>query len=178
MWKRISTKKIFTHPRIELWEDVVELPNGEKTDYLRYDESQSCIVSVLCKREDGKILVQKQLSYPYNKDVYQFPGGRAGIDEKKEVAANRELSEESDVMAGRLELLGKHLLNNRRSTQMDYVFLGTDIKDAPSDCEPEEEDTQNIWMSVEEIDGLIRKGEDVEGNMLCAWAMYKVYKEK
>ena len=55
-WKKISSKEIFKHPRIVLIEDDVKLPNGTKTKYLRF-KKMGDVVSVICQRNDGKILL-------------------------------------------------------------------------------------------------------------------------
>lgn len=34
MWKKLSSKTVFEHPRLTLIEDEVELPSGKKTTYL------------------------------------------------------------------------------------------------------------------------------------------------
>lgn len=34
-WRRLSSRVVFTHPRIVLAEDEVELPDGKRSSYLR-----------------------------------------------------------------------------------------------------------------------------------------------
>ena len=176
MWKTLSTKVLYKHPRLILLEDDIEMENGVIGKYLKFDENRSCVATIICVRDDGKILVQKQLAYPYNKKIFQFPGGGIGKDEDPEIGINRELSEESKIKANKVEFIGKHLLNNRRSTLMNYIYVGTDLIECVADSEPEEENMENLWMSEEEIDDLIRKGEDVEVNMLASWTFYKLRK--
>jgi 8-oxo-dGTP pyrophosphatase MutT (NUDIX family) len=172
MWQKLSSKEIFKHPRLTLIEDKVLLPNGKKTTYLRYKDDGSCAVSIICKRDDGKILLQEEYSYPPNQKLLQFPGGKAAADEKPKDGANRELREESGLKAKKLTLLGTYLSQNRRSASKFFVFLGTDLVEAPLKGD-EEEVIESYWFSESEIDQLIADDKILNAHVLTAWALYK-----
>lgn len=175
MWKKLSSKEIFSHPRLTLIEDEVELPNGTKTKYLKFKDDGSRAGTIICKREDGKILVQKEYSYPPSQKLFQFPGGTISADENLEEGANRELMEEADLKAKNLELIGEYFANNRRSTAKFHVFLATDPAESslPGD---EEEDIESFWFSEQEIDSMIAKGEIINCHLIAAWTFYKLKK--
>ncbi|MFZ5391879.1 MAG: NUDIX hydrolase [Patescibacteria group bacterium] len=170
MWNKLSSKILFTHPRITLIEDEVELSNGDKTNYLRFDNISN-VAAVICKREDGKILMQREYAYPPNQKLFQFPGGAINLDENFENGANRELMEESKIKANNLQFLGKFLINNRRSDAMVYVYIGTGLEESYLDSDIEEE-IENFWFSKEEITAMIREGKIIEQDALAAWAIY------
>lgn len=174
MWKKLSSKKILSHKRIVLIEHEAIAPTGEKTDYLTFEYSNDH-VTMVCKRDDGKILVQKENSFPINKKIYQFPGGGMKSQEKVEEGANRELMEESNLCASKVEVLGSFLINNRRSEEVMYVCLGTELKKDELNGDPEEK-IENYWFSEEEIEVLIKNGEIINSPMLSAWAIYKARK--
>jgi ADP-ribose pyrophosphatase len=176
MWKTLSSKEVFNHPRLKLLEDEVLLPNGVKTDYLRYKDDGSCCVTIIAKNIEGKILLQSEYSYPPNQKIFQFPGGLVPNDEKPEVGANRELMEESDLSANKLELLGSYLLNNRRSSAKMFVYLATDIEEKSLKGDPEEE-IENFWFSEDEIDRMIKNDEISNCHVLSSWCYYKIKKE-
>ena len=146
MWKILSSKEVFNHPRLSLIEDMVELPNGKKTDYLKFKDDGSCAATIICKREDDKILVQREYSHPPKQKLYQFPGGKIEVNEDIQEGANRELMEETDLKANSLELLGNYLANNRKSTAKMYIYLGTNlvIESLRGD---DEEDIESFWFS-------------------------------
>lgn len=176
MWKTLSSKEIFKHPRLSLIEDEVLLPNGQKTTYLKYKYNYSCIVTIVCQREDGKILLQKEYCYPVNQRIYQFPGGKTLANETPEQGANRELMEEAQLKAHDLKLLGSYLANNRRSAVRVYVYLGTKLETATLDKDAEE-DTESFWYSEKEIEELIIKGEIINVHTLAAWTLYRLSKK-
>ena len=74
MWKKLSTKDLLKHKRIHVVEDQVELPSGIKTDYIRLivNGRAPCVIAV---NNEGKILIQREYSYPVNEWLYQFPAG-------------------------------------------------------------------------------------------------------
>jgi ADP-ribose pyrophosphatase len=172
MWKTISSKEIFNHPRLTLVEDEIILPNGHQTSYLKYKDDGGCCVTIIAKKEDGKILLQTEYSYPPNQKFFQFPGGAVLFPEKPEVGANRELMEEAGLMANKLELLGDYFINNRRSSMKMFAFLATDLqeKSLPGDIE---EVIESFWFSEDEIVRMIKNGEIQNIHVLATWSLYK-----
>lgn len=170
-WKKISSKVILDHPRIKVVEDMVELPNGKTTDYVRF-ESRGDSTTVICVNNEGKFLLQREYTYPSNSILVQFPGGFVSEGESVEAGANRELMEESKLQAGKLVLLGNYLSNNRKSKTMCYVFLAVDLIEGVRQ-EDDQEFIENFWASEEEIVTMIKNNEIKDGSMLAAWALYK-----
>ncbi|MDP2669282.1 MAG: NUDIX hydrolase [bacterium] len=175
MWKTVSSKEVFNHPRLSLVEDEVILPNGIKTSYLKYKDDGRCAVTVIAKRNDGKILLQTEYSYPPNQKLFQFPGGLVPHDEKPEVGANRELMEEADLMSNNLELLGSYLVNNRRSAAKMFVYLATNLQEKSLDGD-QEEDIESFWFSEDELARMIKNDEILNCHVLTAWCLYKIKK--
>lgn len=171
MWKTISSKEIFNHPRLTLIEDEIILPGGHKTTYLKQKDDGSCCVTVIAKK-DGKILIQREYSYPPNQKLFQFPGGGVSVNEKPEEGANRELMEEMGYRANKLELLGSYFINNRRSAQKMYVFLASDLIEESLEKDVEEE-IESFWFSEDEIAKMIKNGDIINVYSLASWCMYK-----
>jgi ADP-ribose pyrophosphatase len=169
-WKKIHTKQILKHPRLSVFEDEVVLPNGLKTTYLHFGPAKHA-AQVIAIRLDGKILVQKEYSYPVNEWLYQFPGGQ--IEEKETIleGANRELAEEANI-TGKLRQIGWFYIDNRRKKGKFYVFVAKDITDSSGKAD-DEEVFIDYWFLPGEIDKLIRDGKLVNYSALSAWAIYK-----
>lgn len=173
-WKKISTKVVFDNPRLKILEDRVLLPNKQEIQYLKFAPSAEAVTIIAINR-DGKILLQKEYSYPPDKELYQFPGGSVLNKESLKTGANRELMEESGLKAGKLKFLGYYFINNRRSNQKMYVYLAKDliVKKINGDVE---EDIKNYWFSEEQIDVLIRNNKIENYSLLSAWILYKLKK--
>lgn len=171
-WKTVKSREIFKHPRIVLIEDDVELPNKARVKYLRF-KNLGNVVTIICQRNDRKILLSKELSHPFNKKIYQFPGGAAELGKNIKLEANRELMEETGYRAKELKLIGKHTVLNRRTNSMSYVYLASNIEEKSLRGDIEEE-IENFWFSEEEIDELIKRGKIINSFVLAAWSFFKL----
>ncbi|MFA4954942.1 MAG: NUDIX hydrolase [Patescibacteria group bacterium] len=174
MWQTISSKEVFSHPRLTLIEDEVVLPNGVKTSYLKFRELGNA-VTVICRNEKNQILLQREYSYPPNRDLYQFLGGFVPSDENISAGANRELMEEAKLFSNTLVSLGEYLVNNRRSNAKMFVFLATDLEERALPGDPEEV-IESFWFEESEIDQMIVCGEIVNPHVLASWTLYKLKK--
>jgi 8-oxo-dGTP pyrophosphatase MutT (NUDIX family) len=171
MWKTLSSKEIFSHPRLTLIEDEVVLPNGHNTTYLKYKENGGCGATIIAQRPDGKILLQTEYSYPSSQKLFQFPGGEVEPNESPEIGANRELMEEGKLMAHRLDLLGSFYSNHRRWTEKIFVYLATDLEQKSLPGDPEEE-MEDFWFTESEITQMIKTGQIPNHYVLTAWCLY------
>lgn len=173
MWKKISSEEIFQHPRLTLIEDTVLLPNTTQTKYLTYKFQGEGIAVIVAEAADGKILLQKEYSYPCDSFLWQFPGGMVAPGEPSENGAFREFREETGYAAEKLSLLGKYYADNRRSVLQAHVYYATGITSAHQELDPEE-DIEPHWFAPSEIDALIARGEIVQKDTLAAWCLFKV----
>lgn len=170
MWKKINSKVVFEHPRITLVEDMIELPNRVKTKYI-YRKHKGNAVTIICK-DNNKILLQKEYSYPPNKTIYQFPGGGIGLKENPQEGANRELMEEFGHRANSMKLVGEYLLDNRKSAAVMYVLLATELVEDSLDSD-DTEILEHNWFSEQEIENMIKNGELINPHLLASWSIYK-----
>jgi len=169
-WRKISSRHILDHPRMQLVEDEVELPSGKKIQYLRQEYSGRGGVIVICRKGD-KILVQREYSYPVDEILWQFPGGKIEADETPEQAATRELAEESGIKAENAKCIGWVYPDNRRTNARLFVvecdYVTDDEKARPDDTEFIESE----WIENGQISQMIRRGEVRNYAMLAAWGM-------
>lgn len=169
-WRKISSRHILDHPRMQLVEDEVELPSGKKIQYLRQEYSGRGGVIVICRKGD-KILVQREYSYPVDEILWQFPGGKIEADETPEQTATRELAEESGIKAENAKCIGWFYPDNRRTNARLFVvecdYVTDDEKARPDDTEFIESE----WIENGQISQMIRRGEVRNYAMLAAWGM-------
>ncbi len=169
-WRKISSRHILDHPRMQLVEDEVELPSGKKIQYLRQEYSGRGGGIVICRKGD-KILVQREYSYPVDEILWQFPGGKIEADETPEQAATRELAEESGIKAENAKCIGWFYPDNRRTNARLFVvecdYVTDDEKARPDDTEFIESE----WIENGQISQMIRRGEVRNYAMLAAWGM-------
>lgn len=171
-WKILGSKEVFRHPRLTLMEDEIILFNGTRSRYLKFKDFANS-ATLICRRTDGKILLQREYSHPPRAWIYQFPGGKVSFGENIRKGANRELMEEAKLYAKTLKLLGTYYFDNRRSEAKIYVFLATKLVSQPKEGDAEEE-IESYWHSEKQIEGLIRQGKITNSTALATWALYKI----
>jgi ADP-ribose pyrophosphatase len=169
-WKKISRQKLLEHKRLTVYEDTVELPSGTHTDYIHFGRPTDG-VTIIGVNTGGKILVQKEYSYPPDEVLYQFPGGGMHAGENKLEAAVREFSEEASL-SGDLVRIGSYLTDNRRRQDYMHVFVATNLTEMPGVAD-EEEAFETFWFDKAEIDRLVVEGQIKNHTMLAAWCIYK-----
>lgn len=171
MWKKLKSKTIFEHPRITLIEDTVQLPDGTKTEYLTY-LAKNDSATIICV-SGGKVLLQKEYSYPANELLYQFPGGKLEANETAAEGAARELAEEAGLKPGSLDKIGWFYVDNRRTSAKMHVYLAKDCTLTAKEGGDKEEDISDHWVSLGQVDAMIKSGEIVNYSVLAAWSIYK-----
>jgi 8-oxo-dGTP pyrophosphatase MutT (NUDIX family) len=173
-WQILDQEVVFEHPRMVLVEDLVLLPDGQQTKYLKYKHAGDAATIVAMR--DERILVQREYSHPPSEILYQFPGGGVPAGEDPSEGANRELMEECG-MRGTLREIGSYYIDNRRMEAKMYVFVATDLEDAklPGD---DEEFLEHEWYSEDQIDELLRSGAVTHSHMLATWTLFKLSKQK
>lgn len=157
------------HSRINIVEDDVQLPSGKVIQYLRHENTKNAACVVCFK--NGKLLIQKEYSYPTNKVLYQFPGGAIEKDESPEQAARRELHEESNLIADDLTSLGYFYTDHRRSDAKMHVFLTYNPQENKGQSD-EEEVIITEWINIPEFQAMISSGKIYNAMTLAAWALY------
>lgn len=172
MWKKTKSKIIFKHPRVELIEDTVLLPNGKETQYLKINEMAKAGVTIICIKDD-EILIQKEYSYPVNEILFQFPGGKVEEGESIISAAKRELLEESGIKSNNLKNIGWYYVNNRRNNNKMYVLVAQYTCDVEKHGGDEEENIQSTWVSLKKFSKMISNKKIATYSMLSAWALFK-----
>jgi ADP-ribose pyrophosphatase len=169
-WKKLSRKILLEHTRLNVFEDEIELPNGHKIQYIHFGD-QSNAAMVIARRKDGKVLLQREYSYPPNKWLYQFPGGGIKDGETPKEGAVREFSEEAGFK-GSLSEIGYFYFNNRRSNGKFFVFCAKNL--VSCEAKPDdEEDIESYWFKTEEINTMIKNGKIINASALAGWALFK-----
>jgi ADP-ribose pyrophosphatase len=173
-WKFIDRKIVFKHPRLQLAEDQVELPDGNVTSYLREVPTVHDSVAIIAINANKQILLQREYSYPTSEVLWQLPGGDIEDGEDIIAAAKRELSEESDFTANTVKQLGFYYTNNRRSNQKQYVVLCTNLSHHREEGDPEEF-ILSVWMSFDQLQQKILTDEVHSINLLAALNLWSHY---
>ena len=144
-WRRLSSQIIFTHPRMILAEDEVELPDGKRSLYLRQVYQGKGGVIIICQN-GGKVLIQREYSYPVDDILYQFPGGKIEEGETPEQAAQRELAED-------FQQIGWFYADNRRTSAKLYVVCARGAFRDNYSLQPDDtEFISSSWLEIGKLE--------------------------
>lgn len=176
-WKTLSSKAVFSHLSLDLVEDMVVLPNGQATDYLKVAPTKCHAVAVVAVNKKGEILLQQQYNYPSDAILWELPGGSMRVGETISQAAKRELAEETGYSAKKTEIVGWFYTNNRLSDKKQYVVFCEELykKSLPPD---EDEFILPRWFTEKKIKRMIGRGEFHNMNLLAGLNIWFQSKER
>jgi ADP-ribose pyrophosphatase len=128
--------------------------------------------AVVAIDSEGLILLVRQNRPAVGAAVLELPAGLVDPGESPEECAARELAEETDFAAGRLEPLLRFYSSPGFCTELLHIFVATDLRAAPS-LRDEEEDMEVVRLpldkSIEQVlHGEISDAKTVAG-LLAYW---------
>jgi len=116
------------------------------------------VVAVVPLLENGDLLLVRQYRLPTQLVMLEVPAGGVDRGETPEQAAQRELAEEIDRRAGRLQRLCGFYVSPGFCDEYVHVFLATELEEAslPHDAD---EDLEVVRMPLAEAVRLVYAGE-------------------
>ncbi len=151
-------------------EDAIR--RGDGTDGI-YGVVDKPTAAVVIPRDGDRLHLVEQFRYPVGQRRWEFPMGtapdRAELD-PAELAA-RELAEETGLVAGRMQLLGRLDIAPGMSSQREHVFLATGLTPGLPAREHVEQDMRAAWFTTAEFEAMVRGGEVVDAQTLAAYLL-------
>jgi len=166
LWKTVSSKTILDHDRLQVTEDIVLLPTGIESTYVRHAKTLNDSVAIIAINKQDQILLQREYSYPPNKIMWQLPGGAMEAGEEIKTAANRELAEESGYSANHMKVIGSFYIHNRLSDKKQHVVLGSDLTEHALAAD-HDEFIESHWIDISELKHMIGSGDFDNINLLA-----------
>ena len=119
--KQIASEEIFSGKVVRLVRDTVELPNGSlATREIVRHPGAVCVVPLT---DEGEVVMERQFRYPFGRVLLEVPAGKLEPGEDPLMAARRELSEETGVVAETMENLGDFYGSVAIFDEVIYTFL-------------------------------------------------------
>ena len=162
--KTVKKNYLYKGKILNLRKDDIILPNGKPA--VREVIEHSGGSAVLCER-DNKILLVRQLRYPYQEVLYEIPAGKLNPGEDPALTAMRELEEESGVTAERVEKMYDIYPTPAYTDEIIRVYRAVGLKDGNVHLD-EDEFLTSVWVDKEEIKKMIARGEIKDAKTLVA----------
>ncbi len=156
----------YSGPVFTVVTDEVTMPGGGTAarDYVRHVGA----VGVVALDDDGRVVLVRQYRHAVGRALWELPAGLMDVDgEDLAVAAARELTEEADLVAGRLDLLVDVHTSPGFSDEVVRLFLARDLTpvadDRRHDRRDEEAGMQVARVELDEAVAMVFAGEITNG---------------
>ena len=172
-WKTLSTEKVYETAWFKVRRDQVINHNNKEITYSVL-ELHSPSVTIAAMDTQGRIMVQRQYRYSLDKSIWEFPAGHSD-GENLVAAAKRELLEETGMTSDEWVELGDINVAVGVANISSRLFLAKNAKNVSDKRDEEEDITSQQFMSINEIEDLVLKGELVDAPSLAALYFIKLH---
>jgi 8-oxo-dGTP pyrophosphatase MutT (NUDIX family) len=158
-WKKLRSKMAFDHQWCRVRQDTVELPNGTIIDDF-FVNIRPDIAVVLAITPQQEIIFVRQYRHGVEKILLELPAG--SFDPKielPEIAARRELAEETGYRANKLIQLATLYDNPVKDTNSVHLFLAENVQYANLKQLDITEEIDVVLISIQDVKDKIRTGE-------------------
>lgn len=119
-WRRTGRRPIYESLYMNVWEESVELPTGERLDDYSVVDLPDGVLVVVTDTED-RLLLFEEYKYAVDETVLTFPAGGIDPGETPGQAAIRELKEETGYEATEAEVITSLYPYPSKVAHKDYI---------------------------------------------------------
>jgi 8-oxo-dGTP pyrophosphatase MutT (NUDIX family) len=174
-WITLSKKAVYDNPWISLEEHEVINPAGGKGIYGKVHFKNIAIGIVALDKENNTWLVG-QHRYTLNEWSWEIPEGGGPLEKNILESAQRELKEETGLVAERWTEILKTHLSNSVSDEVGYIFLAEELKEGKNEPEETEADMKVWKLPFSEALEMVLAGKITDG--LSVMGILKVARMK
>lgn len=172
--KTLSRTRAFEGKLVKVDSVDVELPDGRES--IREIVCHPGAVVVLLRAPDGRFVFVRQFRKAVEKVMLEVVAGTLESGEDPEDCARREAGEEAAMTVTTMEKLGTVFSAPGYSSEELQVFFA-EASEGGGGCTPDEdENIERVFLSEDEIDGMVSKGSIDDAKTLAAWLLYKYKK--
>ncbi|SPF81789.1 NUDIX hydrolase [Pseudoprimorskyibacter insulae] len=171
-WKVINHQIILDRPPyLRVRQEQVEVRPGQVIDDF-YQVDLVEFAMVIPFLENGKVLVIRQYKHGPRKEIYGFPAGLLDPGEAPDIAARRELLEETGLEAPSLQGLGHFINDGNQGCGGGHYFYATGCRRVARPDPGDLEDFAYLELTPDEITQAIRAGQFAVIHHAAAWGLW------
>jgi 8-oxo-dGTP pyrophosphatase MutT (NUDIX family) len=170
-WNVVKKSMAYECPFFSISEDELLLSDGSRQTY--YIMNRSDFVSVVA-HEDGYIYLVEMNRYTLGKEALEIPMGGMEDDELPVLAAQRELREETGIIAEEMRQIGVCDAFKGQSKQKFYVFIAEKLSfvERELDLIEKESGLEVRKMKISEVADLIRSGKISDASTIASFQLF------
>lgn len=161
--KMKHSETIFNGKMLTMKLDTVILPDGNEAtrEWIVHPGA----VGVVAIDDSGRICLVRQHRYPTGKDLLEIPAGKLSPGEDPLECANRELEEETGLIAESWDKIYSYYTTPGFTDEIMHVYLATGLQ--AGEASPDEDEFLEVVMvTMEEAWDMMAKGEIQDGKTL------------
>lgn len=173
-WKKLDSKYIIQRPWATLRVDKLEMPNGNiKDEY--YVLEYPTWVNMVALTEDNQVIFVRQYRHGAGQVMVELPAGVVEENEEPEIAARRELLEETGYAFNDITYVCELFANPATSGNITYTYLLTGGKKVQEQQLDPSEDIEVVLMDLEDAKNFLF--ENKIGQALHTSALFYTFKK-
>ncbi|MFD1468319.1 NUDIX domain-containing protein [Hymenobacter caeli] len=141
-WRVLASDVKYQNPWISVREDQVLNPRGGAGIYGVVSMKNKAI-GIIPVDSEGNTWLVGQYRYPLNEYSWEIPMGGGPVELDVLASAQRELREETGLLAGRWTRIARLHTSNSVTDEEGFVFLAEDL--TAGETEPEETEDLRLW---------------------------------
>jgi ADP-ribose pyrophosphatase len=160
----VDSKTIYRGSYLTFRIDTVERTDGSRAE--REVVGHPGAVAILAIDESDRVLMVRQYRAPAGRILLEIPAGTLdvndlGVIEDPDIAAPRELEEETGYRAGSLRLLTSFWTAPGFATELMHLYLATDLRRADdARLSPDEDERLEVeWVPLGDAIAAVERGE-------------------
>lgn len=163
--KLIEQKEVFNGKVLKMITERVELPNG-KEGYREIVKHPGA-VAVLAINDKGNVVLVEQYRRAVDKILFEIPAGKLEKSENIDIAAKRELEEETGYKARKFTYLGKIYTAPGFTDEVIHIYKAEELYKGEVNRD-EDEFINVIEMSIEDIKKAIKEGNILDSKTISS----------
>lgn len=165
-WTLLNEHVAYESPWIRVNHHEVLNPAGNPGTY-SVVHFKKLAIGVLPIDEEGYTCIVGQYRFPIGQYSWEIPEGGGDFDIEPVVSAQRELLEETGLVAAKWELIQQMYLSNSATDELVYIFLATQLtQEKPQPEENEQLQIRKLYFN--ELYELVLKGEVLDSLTVAA----------
>jgi len=179
VWHEISRKKIVDCKIFDCYSVKREDFDGVVADFTIIDAPNwVTVIAPILDNGIESIVMVRQFRHGSEQLTIEFPAGMVEKGESPEVAAARELLEETGIKATKLTLLGAGNPNPAFLNNISYTYLAEELLELGVQSLDENESIDIVKISEKELFEQLGSGEFDNGIMVSAFFYYQKWKNR